>query len=332
MAQAKDASVTGDKMPKEKPLISVILPVYNGEAFIARALRSVIGQTHRPLELMIVNDGSTDGSPGVIQSFIAEQKKNIGEELTIQYLEQQNAGQAVATNRGISESRGEFIALIDADDEWLPEHLAKTVQPMLENPRIGLAYSQATQYREDGRAELLGVRGAASVCSTGLQLPPHICVPASIYRRECFERCGSFDESMPTYNDSDMEIRVSELYEVSEIPEQLVKVYDRATSQSRNYSTELGAKMKFRAVFKALGRAIVERDPEATLAAAYQENGILYHEEFNKKRARRYFMISFVLHPTWRSFTFILKTLLPSFLLRMIRARRNSLGIPPTKD
>ena len=96
-----------------KPRLSVVIPAYNAEAFLARALRSAVEQLYENKEILVVDDGSSDGTQAVVERFGR----------AVRYVWQEHSGQAVATNRGIQESSGDFIALLDADDEWLPGRL-----------------------------------------------------------------------------------------------------------------------------------------------------------------------------------------------------------------
>lgn len=100
-------------MMAQDGLVSVILPVYNGERFVRAALDSVLAQTYRPIEVIVVNDGSTDGSEAILKEY--------GDR--IRYIMQKNAGPAAATNRGIAEARGEWIAFQHADDLWAPDKI-----------------------------------------------------------------------------------------------------------------------------------------------------------------------------------------------------------------
>src|SRR5215475_2242760 len=97
------------------PLISCIVPVYNGEKYLAEAIETIVQQSYRPLEIIIADDGSTDGTAKV-----AERYSNL-----LRYLRQDNAGTAAARNLGLSAAVGEFVAFLDADDLWHPEKLAR---------------------------------------------------------------------------------------------------------------------------------------------------------------------------------------------------------------
>ena len=98
-----------------KPLVSCIVPVFNGERYLAEALDSILAQTYRPVDLIVVDDGSTDGTAQVAAGY--------GERIT--YLYQENSGPAAARNKGIDAAQGEFVAFLDADDVWHEEKLAR---------------------------------------------------------------------------------------------------------------------------------------------------------------------------------------------------------------
>lgn len=114
------------------PLISCIVPVYNGERFLAEALDSILGQTYRPLEVIVVDDGSTDAS--------AEIAARYGPRVTC--LRQDNRGAAAAKNLGVSASRGALLAFLDADDLWLPGKLEQQEAWLRERPGFRLCFSQ----------------------------------------------------------------------------------------------------------------------------------------------------------------------------------------------
>ena len=121
-------------------LISVILPVYNRASSVARTIESVLAQTYRPLELLVIDDGSTDGTREVLSRFASE----------ITLLEQDHAGAYAARNLALRHARGELVAFIDSDDAWLPDRLAKQV-PLFEREEVGLVFGDAVVVTPAGR-------------------------------------------------------------------------------------------------------------------------------------------------------------------------------------
>ncbi len=122
-----------------KPLVSAIIPVFNGEKYLAQALKSIVEQDYQPLEIIVIDDGSTDGSSDIAKSF-----PNVG------YFYQNNEGVASARNLGIKKSNGELIAFLDADDYWLPGKLPAQVDYLLKSPSIHLLFTQLQNELESG--------------------------------------------------------------------------------------------------------------------------------------------------------------------------------------
>ena len=118
-------------------LVSVIIPVRNGEAYLGAAIESVLAQTIPPLETIVVDDSSTDGSARVARSF--------GER--VRYTSQPRGGSAAARNRGIQLARGNFFGFLDADDVWLPEKLAIQTAAFAADPELDLAFGLVVEFR-----------------------------------------------------------------------------------------------------------------------------------------------------------------------------------------
>jgi teichuronic acid biosynthesis glycosyltransferase TuaG len=120
------------------PAVSAIIPAYNAETFLARAIRSVEAQSFRDFEIVVIDDGSTDGTADVAQGFSS-----------VRYVLGSHGGEAAARNRGLEEARSELVAFVDADDEWLPEKLARQVAFM---DKLGSSFSYTDSYLvHDGR-------------------------------------------------------------------------------------------------------------------------------------------------------------------------------------
>jgi len=117
--------------------ISVIIPLYNKSSYIARALNSVLNQTYQNFEIIVVDDGSTDNGAKIVRDFIDPR---------IRLIEQENRGVSAARNRGVDEAISDFIAFLDADDEWMPHHLETIIRLMDKYPDVGM-YSTAYQIR-----------------------------------------------------------------------------------------------------------------------------------------------------------------------------------------
>jgi len=128
-----------------KPLITVVIPLYNKEKSISRTINSVLNQTEQDFEIIVVNDGSTDHSAAVVESL------NVGEKLKL--IDQENAGECAARNRGINEASTDLIAFLDADDEWLPEFLETILALRAQFPEAevyGTSY-----YKQDSNSDLV---------------------------------------------------------------------------------------------------------------------------------------------------------------------------------
>src|SRR3954470_15704279 len=120
------------------PLVSALVPVFNGERFLAEALDSIFAQRWEPLEVVVVDDGSTDRSAEIARSY------------SVSYLHQENAGIATARNAAIEAAGGEIVAFLDADDVWLPGSLEKRVEHLLDTPEVGFVVGRMEVFLEPG--------------------------------------------------------------------------------------------------------------------------------------------------------------------------------------
>ena len=131
-------------MHEVTPTFSVVIPLYNTERYIADALNCVANQTFPDFEVIVVNDQSNDHGPAIATRFAAADNR-------FRVVSQENRGLAGARNTGIRESRGRYIALLDADDLWDAEKLAKHFAHLEANPRVGVSYAPSRMIDEDGR-------------------------------------------------------------------------------------------------------------------------------------------------------------------------------------
>jgi glycosyltransferase involved in cell wall biosynthesis len=124
---------------KNLPLVSVVIPAYNYAKYLAKTLDSVFAQTYRPIEVIVVDDGSTDNTAEIVRAYPE-----------VRYFYQSNQGVSVARNVGITAAQGEYIAFLDADDRWKPDKLSIQITYMLENPDIGITATKVFNFLETG--------------------------------------------------------------------------------------------------------------------------------------------------------------------------------------
>lgn len=182
------------------PLVSVIIPVFNRQSWIADAVDSVLAQDYRPFELIVVNDGSTDNTARILSSY--------GKKIRI--LSQENSGVSAARNLGIKEARGEWIAFLDSDDYWLAQKLTAQVQYFSKNPDIRICQTEETWIRK-GRRVNPGRRhkkesGMIFEPSLGLCL---ISPSAVMLHRALVDEHKGFDESLPACEDYDLWLKIT---------------------------------------------------------------------------------------------------------------------------
>jgi glycosyltransferase involved in cell wall biosynthesis len=214
------------------PLVTVLIPAYNAERTIRRALDSVFAQKYANLEILIVDDASKDGTARVVESYAKDK---------IRLLKlPRNLGECGAMNEGLAAARGEYVAFLDADDEWLPTKLAKQIARLEQNPRACFAscgcrfvYSNKQPDRMFG----LQPQGLAkSEIWRGLLAKSFIAKPCVVARTACLRQVGPFDTTLAVGGDQDMWIRLSLIGEVEFVKEHLTIVYDTPRSLTKTYA------------------------------------------------------------------------------------------------
>jgi len=175
----------------EEPLITVIVPVYNGASFIRRAVDSILKQEYAGIELVIVDDGSTDDLDAALALLPCE----------FRLLRQENAGPAAARNRGIRDASGELIAFLDVDDAWPTDNLRRLVEVLSRDPAAALVHGRAQLVREEGGVDVvIGDPAEAFAWYIG----------AGLYRRRAFADVGLFDDALRFGEDEDWFRRAAE--------------------------------------------------------------------------------------------------------------------------
>ncbi len=198
------------------PAVSVVMPVYNGEKYVAEAIESILEQTFADFELIIVDDGSQDRSAAIVRSYAARDDR-----IRCVTLEE-NTGEASARNRGLELARGEFVAGMDSDDVSRPERLEKQVDHLRANPTIGAVGTEALFV--DETLKPWGLYRAAenhARIAYDLQMGPCIVGASIMMRREIVEACSGYDESISRSADIELVARLIPRTRLANLPEPL---------------------------------------------------------------------------------------------------------------
>jgi len=269
------------------PTVSIIIPTYNREHLLGRAIQSVLDQTYQNFELIIVDDGSTDDTEKLVKSFNSEK---------IRYIRHgENKGPSAARNTGIQSAKGDYIAFQDSDDEWMPEKLEKQIRAFeTASPAVGIVYTG--RYRIiNNKKEYLPLAGVTpkdgDVFSSLLKVC-FVCTPVALVKRDCFERAGMFDERFPPFEDWELFLRMSRYYQFKYINEPLVIKYCQPDSISENQSARIKAlKQMLETYFEDI------KQDKTLLARYYFRLGNFLCSYGKLSKGRGYFIKSVKTHP-----------------------------------
>jgi glycosyltransferase involved in cell wall biosynthesis len=192
------------------PSVTAILPVFNGRRFLREAVQSIFLQTLLPVEVIVVDDGSTDGS-------LDELERVADAPVPIRVLRQANQGQSAARNLAARQAQGEYLAFLDQDDRWYPRHLERLVAPLEANAEAGWSYCDFDEMDLAGNVvtrsflHAAGVRHPKQSIFECVAADLMVLPSASVVRRAAFEQAGGFDEELCGYEDDDLFVRVFRL-------------------------------------------------------------------------------------------------------------------------
>ena len=242
------------------PVVSIVIPAYNAQAYLGDTLESALNQTYRSFEIIVVDDGSTDATAAV-----AENYRSRG----VRVLLQANAGAAAARNRALLVARGKLVVLLDSDDLWEPDYLETMVQFLDRNPEVSIAFCNSRFFGESKHAgktyqEVYPPAPPITFAKLAGQVS-HVCLDA-ILRREVFKRVGMFDERLQAVEDFDLWLRALQAgCRIEPIARVLVHYRRHAASVSAD-STVMGSavlqvldKWRGRADLAAEEREAIER-------------------------------------------------------------------------
>lgn len=247
-------------------MISVIIPTYNRYSFLEKAVKSVLKQSLENFELLIVDDGSDDGTKELIQSFSDER---------IRYFYQGNRGVSAARNKGIVESRGYLMAFLDSDDCWKEKKLEKQLKFMKSTSSI-ISHTQELWYR---RGKILNQKKKHRKCAGNLfEKSLEMCsisISTVMVRKSLFDDVGLFDESLPACEDYDMWLRITSKYPVHLLDEELT-VKDGGRPDQLSQKIPMPDRFRIKAICKLLETGELGREQVDLALAALQKKCKIY--------------------------------------------------------
>ncbi len=234
----------------KQPLISIIIPVYNRSETVGAAIESVLEQTYRHYEIIIVDDGSTDAT--------AEALKAYADRATV--ITREHSGPSAARNSGIGASHGEYIALLDSDDIWLPKKLETQVSFFLEHPEIKVCQTEEIWLRNGVRVNPMKKHKKHSGWIFKQCLPLCIVSPSAVMvHKSVFQHVGLFDETMQACEDYDLWLRIAPHYAIYLIEEPLIVKHGGHPDQQSRTVPNLD-KLRIKALCKILEEGALSTD------------------------------------------------------------------------
>lgn len=247
------------KSSRMDPMVSVVMPAYNARQYINESIRSVLNQDYPSVELIVIDDGSKDGTPELAEQFGSR----------VKVIRQANAGPAAARNLGIAAAHGDFIAFLDADDVWLPGKVALQVQYLLDHPDVGVVFGEFLRWYPQPDGSFLAAPAPINLDHPLKLVAKHsgwiykdilldsvICIITAMVRRSVFKTVGSFNESLRTGEDYDFWLRVSRHFRADKLDRTLAYYRINATSTThvpRNENNEYAVLLKNLAVYGSAG-------------------------------------------------------------------------------
>ena len=260
------------------PKISIIIPTYNRAWALKRSVKSVLQQTEKDFELLVVDDGSTDHTQDLLDTF---------KDPRITVITTTNHGVSRARNKGIAEARGEWLAFLDSDDEWLPHKLERQWSLVQEKNTLKIVHGEEIWFRRGVRVNPKNIHKKSGGWIFSQCLPLCLISPSAVMiHREVFDQIGNFDPSMIVCEDYDLWLRITPFYEVGFLHDPIIKKYGGHSDQ---LSTQYKAMDYFRvqSLVKILQMDIGEKNRAQAKKVLAQKAQILikgYKKHYNQNK------------------------------------------------
>jgi len=304
---------------RDHPFVSVIIPTYNRAHLIVEAIESVLAQTYRNLEVIVVDDGSTDKTPEVLEHYTGLDRR-------VRLVRQDNRGVAAARNRGLAHTTGELIAFCDSDDLWLPHKLERQVAFLQEHAEVTLVYSDVMSVQDQ----------IVEVPSYFAERPPHAgrvfhallemnFIPTSsvVVRKRCLDEVGGFDGRFSPSEDYELWLRVCQREPIGYVPEVLVRLRrfgDNLTSDGQQFETHVAVLNRLQVERREVVSTRVLR---RAYARTYLQWGYEQLQQRHYAQARASLFRSLRYNPvSWRVYRYLVALALPAGTLDWMLTRR----------
>lgn len=289
------------------PVVSIIIPTHNCELYIAETIASVLNQSFKDIELIVVDDGSTDATRDIVASY--------GQ--PVRLVTQANAGVCVARNRGICEASGKYICLMDHDDYWFPHKLARQINILEQQPDTGVVYSSFILWHRDENSGQFPSPDNFDLNTYPDDTDPEfsgwiyhqflidcwMLTSTAMFRAEIFDTCGLFDESLPYSEDWDLWLRISRNYPFVQL-RRPTTLYRQHAHQGNRVNRPID--YRTRLLTQAVSQwGFCSRDGRCVPRNTFNRKLATYHAEFalghlragNKKQAVSAFWKSWMTYP-----------------------------------
>lgn len=289
------------------PLVSVITPTFNRADYLPFAVESVLSQSVSDFELIVIDDGSTDGTAELMERYLADSR--------IRYLKQENQGQSVARNRGIAEARGQFICFLDSDNAWVSTKLETSLKAFEENPEADIVYGDFITI--DGEGHEHGVNRMARYSgriTPQLLRDNFVSMNTTMTRKRCFDEMGGFDSADRLAEDYGLWLRFSTRYQFLYVPAVLgyYRVMENQISSDKESRFRANEQL-VQSFLKAYPSAVTRGEARRGLSYFFIRKGRYEYSSGQRRQAFRSLLRSLSKDPFWMGpWRFAVKMLLTS--------------------